>query len=282
MTAAARLECIVLDFDGTFTDVDREAVPFLETYRAGLAELIGGPIDEPWERAVATVRADPDAHGFDFEGRIVAPSHADPYILATSVANLVLDELGGMGPDERKDALERLFRTAYGESDTVFRSDAREVVETVLAHGAPVFVVSNSHTEQVSRKIEQLAPRGVERLEVRGDARKFHLVDPEAGDPRFADVPESMRVEGLSRPVYLRRGLYFDALKRIWDETGAGPGSTLVCGDIFELDLALPATLGASIHLVARERTPAYERGAVESMGGTSSVDLRGLLERLG
>jgi len=281
MGAATLIACIALVFDGAFTAVGREAVPFLETYRAGLAELVGAPIDAPWERAVAAGRADPDAHGFEFEGRIVAPSHADPYILATSVASLVLEEVGGVAPDERMAALERLFRAAYGRSDTVFRSDAREVVEAVLAHGAPVFVVSNSHTEQVAAKLERLAPRGVERLEVRGNARKFHLVEPESRDPRFAEVPESMRVEGLGRPVYLRRGLYFDALERIWSETGAGPESTLVCGDIFELDLALPAALGASIHLVARERTPAYERGAVESMGGASSVELRGLLARL-
>ncbi|HJL18093.1 MAG TPA: hypothetical protein RMH99_20690 [Sandaracinaceae bacterium LLY-WYZ-13_1] len=278
---AEPLECIILDFDGTFTDVEREAIPFLETYRAGLAALVDAPSDEAWERAVARVRADPDRHGFDFEGRIVAPSHADPYILATSVASLVLDELGGPEGEARGDALEALFKQAYGESDTVFRDDAREVAEALLEHGAPVFVVSNSHTAHVEAKIARLAPRGAERLTVRGDARKFHLVDPAAHDPRFDAVDEAMTLEGLGRPVYLRRGLYFDALREIWEATGASPETTLVAGDIFELDLALPAALGASIHHVARPRTPDYEREAVESLGGRSTVELRGVLERL-
>lgn len=281
MSAASPIECVVLDFDGTFTDVEHEAVPFLDAYRTALAELVGASIDEPWERAVEKVRRDPDAYGFEFAGRIVAPSHADPYILATSVATLVLDEAGLGSRVERAEALENIFRTAYAESDTKFRDDAREVVEAVLDHGAPVFVVSNSHTKPVTEKLARLTPRGAEALQVRGNARKFDLVEPEVADDRFTRVPESLRVEGLSRPVYLRRGRYFDALKRIWDETDTTPAFTLVCGDIFELDLALPAALGASIHLVARERTPAYEHDAVAALGGTSSVELRSVLTRL-
>lgn len=281
MVAPGDIRCIVLDFDGTFTDVEREAVPFLEGYRAGLSALIGASLDGRWEAAVETVEADPDAHGFEFEGRIVAPSHADPYILATSVANLVLGELDMGDGAERSRALERLFRDAYGRSDTVFREDAKDVAEAVLRHGAPVYVVSNSHTDHVEQKLERLAPAGLERLTVRGDARKFHLVEPASPDPRFDAVAESMTVEGLSRPIYLRRGLYFDVLRSVWEETGTGPESTLVCGDIFELDLALPAELGAGIHLVAREGTPSYERDAAASVGGTSSTSLRGLLERL-
>jgi hypothetical protein len=106
------------------------------------------------------------------------------------------------------------------------------------------------------------------------------LVDPEAPDARFDALPEELYVEGLSRPILLRRGRYFDALRRIWDETGARPSGTLVCGDIYELDLAVPALLGAQIHMVGRPSTPDYERAAVASAGGTFSIALSGLLER--
>src|SRR5690606_32548849 len=90
-----------------------------------------------------------------------------------------------------------------------------------------------------------------------------------------------LQVEGLARPILLRRGRYFEALRRIWDETDTTPAGTLVCGDIFELDLALPAQLGARIHMLGREATPAYERDAVRAAGGSFSTALSGGLERI-
>ena len=88
-------------------------------------------------------------------------------------------------------------------------------------------------------------------------------------------------VPGLERPLYLRRGLYFEVLSAIWSATGASPEGTFVCGDIFELDLALPAALGARVHLVGRSSTPEWERSAVERAGGSYSDVLSGLLERI-
>lgn len=271
-------DLIVLDFDGTFTDVEREAVPFLAHYRRGLAELVGREIDALWERAVRTVRAEPDAYGFRFGGRIVAPSHADPYILSSCASRLVLGELG-VAPEG--EGYEGLFHRAYAHADTVFRPDARAVVDAVLALDVPTFVVSNSRTDNVIAKLHRLGADLVERLDVRGDARKFHLVDPEPLDPRFVQLPERLEVEALSRPIYLRRGRYFETLSTIWSATGTTPERTLVCGDIFELDLALPQALGASVHLVGRDDTPDWERAAVRGGGGTFSTELSGVLERL-
>ncbi len=272
-----RLELLVLDFDGTFTRVDQEAVPFLVAYRAGLGEVLGGRVDDEWEQARERIESDPDRYGWEHEGRIVAPSHADPYILATSIAQLLLAERG-----VDRGVTEQLYRDAYASAGTVFREDARAVVEAALASGVPVFVVTNSRTAEVQRKIERLEARGSERLVVRGDACKWMLAEPERADPRFAEVPEELRVPGLARPVLPRRGRYFDVLASLWEETGAAPEGTLVCGDIYELDLAMPAILGARVHMVGRPSTPAYEREAVARAGGTFSTELAGLLPLLG
>ena len=279
------IECIVLDFDGTFTLVDEEAIPFVEGFREGLRERVGVVADERWSALSKRVEADADQYGWEFEGRIVAPSHADPYIFATTVGQLLLSELG-MGLGARTEILQALFRENYPKSRNVFRPDAKHVVETVLASGIPVFVVTNSQTDHVKAKLAELAPRGLERLAVRGDARKFVLTQPErSGDTwraHWKRVPETQHVSGLSRPIQLLRGNYFDALTRIWDETHTSPEVTLVCGDIFELDLALPAQLGASVHLVARPQTPEYERRAARTTpSGGVSTELGGLLSRL-
>ena len=268
-----RPECIIVDFDGTFTDVERESIPFLAAYRRGLEGLLGEPLGGRWDEAVATVQRDPHAHGFHYGDKIVAPAHADPYILATSVAMILLD-----GVELRNGALERLYRGAYASSSTVFRPDARAVLDALIALGSPVFVVTNSDTEQVRAKVEALAPDALKSIEVFGDAKKFHIEEPNPPDARFDALPETMQVPGLSRMVYLRRGRYYEVLRNIWNDCGAAPSTTLVCGDIFELDLALPAALGARVHHVGRASTPAYERDAVRAAGGTFALELSSLL----
>lgn len=283
MSPRADTRCVVLDFDGTFTDVDREAVPFLSAYRDGLAAHLGGPIDEAWSAALQVVRADPDAHGFEYEGTIVAPSHADPYILAASVARIVLVDHPEVALDNaaRDALLNALFRTAYAESATVFRPDARAVLDALIADPRPVYVVSNSHTEHVEKKLSALREDALEHLTVHGNARKFHLVAPDESDAVFEALPATREVSGLARPVHLLRGRYYELLRALLAEAGVTAAEVLVCGDIFELDLALPAALGARTHLVTRASTPGYERAAVEASGGTWSPTLSGVLEQL-
>lgn len=276
------IECIVLDFDGTFTLVDREAVPFVRGFVSDLTPIVGERVIARWDETVARVKAEPDRYGWEYDERIIAPSHADPYILATTVGQILLAEAGVEARSERAETLEALYQRNYPKSLNVFRPDAREVVEAIIGSGLPVFVVTNSQTRHVEAKLDQLAPIGRQQLVVRGAARKFVLTAPEQPDEAWSKVPEELHVAGLSRPIFLGRGAYYDALRRIWTETGASPATTLVCGDIFELDLALPAELGARIHLVARPDTPEYERRAARSSPfGSVSQELSGLLEQL-
>jgi FMN phosphatase YigB (HAD superfamily) len=275
------IECIVLDFDGTFTRVDEEAVPFVEAFRRGLAEHLSPERVAGWDEAARAVEAEPDRFGWEYDGVIVAPSHADPYIGCTTIGQLLLAQ-EGLPPGRRTEILEEVYRRCYPLSLTVFREDAKMVVEALVASGVPVFVVTNSATEHVRAKIDVLDPRGKDRLSVRGDARKFVIHEPDRAHPLFEALPERIEVAGLARPLWLRRGYYFEALRKIWEETGASPETTVVCGDIFELDLAMPARLGARVHLVARPGTPDYEWRAVRNTpGGSASHDLTGLLLQL-
>jgi phosphoglycolate phosphatase-like HAD superfamily hydrolase len=275
------IECIVLDFDGTFTRVDEEAVPFVQAFQRELAAEIGVEIGESWKQAATRIESEPARYGWEYDGTIVAPSHADPYIRCTAIGQLILDE-AGVVPVRRTEILQSLYRRCYPLSLTLFRPEAKTVVETIIASGLPVFVVTNSATDHVQAKINALDPVGKEAIRVRGDARKYVLHEPEKSSPMFGSLPEKAEIAGLPRPIFLRRGYYFEALRRIWDETRTGPESTVVCGDIFELDLAMPARLGTRVHLVTRPSTPDYERRAVRGIpGGSTSADLAGLLNEL-
>ena len=279
-----RYDLVLLDFDGTFTDVEQEAGPFYEAYLSDVREILGAGFESDWDEAAAIMAEDPANHGWLHEGRIVAPGNADPYLRATVVINMVLDRRGlFLDGDARTDLLQKLYHSNYPKADTVFRSDAKHVVESLLASGIPTFVVTNSATDDVQRKIDKLAPDGRERLAVHGNAKKFFVVDPQPNDARFEALPPTMAVEGLERPIYVRRGCYYEVLRGIWEKTGLTPERTLVAGDIFELDLALPAHLGAHVQLVLKDKTEDFERRAIAQLPhGDASPDLGGILRRVG
>ncbi|AKQ70599.1 Glutamate synthase [NADPH] large chain [Myxococcus hansupus] len=269
------IACVVLDFDGTFTDVAAESAPFLLHFRQGLAAALGEDLEAAWEEEVAALRAGADSLGWDLGGRVVAPATADPYLTATCAAHRLMQRFGkGLDEAARSDVVQKLYREAYAHSATAFKPEAKEVLEALVATGLPVTVVTNAHTDLVEKKLDELAPQGREKLTVSGDARKFLLDPPDAPDARFATVPETQTLDGvLRRPVYLRRGRYFEALKRVWERTGTTPEQTLVAGDIFELDLALPAALGAQVQLVSRDNVLPYELKAMELLGARGGAD---------
>jgi phosphoglycolate phosphatase-like HAD superfamily hydrolase len=281
------IRCVVLDFDGTFTDAAAEGAPFVQHFRRRLSEELGRDVMEAgWADVEAGELASNEEHGWEVGGRIVAPATADPYLLANFVARRLCDRLGVMQDKaERAALLDTLYREAYAQVGMAFKPEAKEVLEALLATGLPIWVVTNAHTDLVDAKLDKLAPKGRERLQVKGDARKYLIEEPQPSDARFAALPESISfAQGLlPRPVYLRRGKYYEALSDIWKKTGTGPESTLVAGDIYELDLALPAALGSHVQFVARDNALPYEVKAMEALGPRGGVDksLRGILPRL-
>lgn len=274
------IECLILDFDGTFTDVEKEAEGFFAGFRSDL--MADGVTAEEWDGAISEIMSDPDQYGWEYNGVIVAPSHADPYILATSAGQKILRKRGLSSSADREAKLSDLYKRNYEKATTVFRPEARAAIETLISSTLPIFVVTNSNTAHVQKKLLSLEARGLEHLRVVGDARKFVIGDPDTPSDYFTGLPETSRIAGLNRDIYMKRGKYVDALRRIWNETGASPESTLVCGDIYELDLAVPAALGTAIHLVTRKSTADYEKAVVRNHPtGQVSSSLTGLLSRL-
>lgn len=278
------IRCVVLDFDGTFTNVHEEARDFPRAYRADVSDVCGRDITKEWDEAAATIAADPDKYGWEVDGKLVAPANADPYVHSTAVATLLWRRLGILKDARlRSELVQIIYRKAYEQTRTAFRPHAREVIDALMGSGMPTYIVTNSHTEMVEKKLNDLGLGKQERPHVLGDARKFIAGSLAQPDPVFDALPETTQVPGLQRPVYVRRAYYFQALRKIWKATGAGPENTLVVGDIYELDLALPAHLGAHVHLMTREGTNRWERTAVEALGarGGISEDLRDVVKRI-
>ncbi len=274
---------LILDFDGTFTDAHEEARPFVAAFRTDFFDLLGRPDDGAWDEEEAEVLAHPTRYGWQNGGVITAPAGADPYLTASCIAQNLCDRFGILRDHAtRSEVLQALYRKNYVLTGTAPRPDARAVLEAVLARPElEVAVVTNSRTDAVTGKLEALAAAGGARLRIIGDAKKF-VRDDSPRDPIF-DALEDLTLPGLeTRKVMIKRGHYYDVLTTLFAETGATPATTLVCGDIFELDLALPLALGSRVHLVYHDRTPPYEVAFLQShaLGGVST-ELAGVLARL-
>ncbi len=253
----------VLDFDGTVTDAELEGRPFRDGYLEDLAVLTGRSVEEVRAEAArieAEVAARPGDHGWIYDGRIVAPAVVDPYLRMMPVARALFDAAGCFADDtDRIRLLDGiLYKYNYQKTAIAFRPGAGELLRALV--GTRSWVVTNSHTEPVQRKILTLDRDGT--LDwwlprVRGRARKYVI------DDRFDAVPATLQLPGLDRPVHLRRRHYHEALTELLAESRSTWADLLVVGDIFELDLALPLACGARVALAVNEHTPDYERAFV-------------------
>ena len=57
------IRCVVVDFDGTFTDVAVEAVPFEPAFMASLADMLGRDVRDEWARERAVIEKTPEQFG---------------------------------------------------------------------------------------------------------------------------------------------------------------------------------------------------------------------------
>jgi FMN phosphatase YigB (HAD superfamily) len=295
MLPAMALRYVVLDFDGTCTQIDAAYAGFLATYRELLEDANGlarEALASAWKRAVDEVRAASPHAGWTLsDAPSTAPAAADPYILAGEVAALLI----------RKRAIRTVpgdaYKRAYTANPAPWRPEVPQVLAQLVERGLQVGFISNSERFAIEMRLTDLLhadPLLRGKLVVHGDAAKFKIVEllvgasgPGAGHrARFEQLDGAMRVEGCRRPIYLRRGKYFDALCGLWADFEA-PGfpieDTLVCGDVWELDLAMPRALGAAVHLIRRAKpceTYPYELAQLVDPQD-ASWDLHGLIEHV-
>jgi len=292
----SKIRYVVLDFDGTCTRVEQVHARFLRAYFEELqtANPAGEPSTAEWEAALGHLRAASPKAGWTLMGApSTAPAAADPYILAGEAAALLKRANGSLKLSDSA------YSVAYTRAAAPWRDDVAATLEELVKRGLKVGFISNSSTKKIEARLDELLGAGTalrKEIAVRGDAMKFMVREIPAGDPgpagryraEFDRVPkiDPAMTAAVGRPIYLRRGAYFDALCHLWSEDFHEPGfpiaQTIFCGDIWELDLALPQALGAPVHLIRRAapyETYAYEFASVPE--DQQSDELRDLLRRL-
>lgn len=278
-----RIDCAIFDFDGTLTDVELHARPFHAASKEELARVLGcgvGSVERDWREIDEEHAAGSAELGWLVDGQIVGPARGDPYLISNAIVRAVLERHGVDNPGP---LVFDVHRAAYLRTPPPFRTDAKEALDFAWQSGAKVAVVTNSSTETVAARLDELGLAWRNELGLVGHARKFVIGAPAHADGRFDALPHQIFVRGLSRPILLERGAYFDVLVSVWKGVG-GPQSTLIVGDLYELDLAMPAALGCAVHLVTRPSTMVHERNAAlaESRGSASDVLAGAVIQRLG
>ncbi len=270
---------VILDFDGTFTDLDTESAPFRQGYFADLAALVGRPLDEVTARALhheGRITAEPEKYGWMHSSTSTHVATIDPYIRLAPITRMLLDEYGhAMSNDDVVRRAIACWKDNYHltVASPVFKHEAGDVLHAIAAQ-LPSWVVTNSATDHVQTKIHTLAATTTSLAiggladRTAGWARKYEIDDA-------CDVVERhLILPGLSaRNVDLRRPQYYAALNTIRQQHDVAWSDMTVVGDGFEIDLALPFALGCTVALVTSQHTPKYELDFVRSCGRGHVID---------
>ncbi len=274
------VDTLALDFDGTLTDMNKEAEGFVEGYKTGAARELGiskSELDTYWGQAVTEIQQNPSKYGWKFNGKIVATATSDPIVTCHSALELVAIKLGkDLGGEQLTALTDKLFHENYEKMGIAFRAEANAfLLDVYNLFGSRVYIVTNSSTDKVKAKISKL-PSDHSRIKVVGGAKKFVV------DDAFNGVPEKLEVNDLERPVYLRRRNYYEVLDGIVAEAKTTRNGIVVVGDIWELDLALPQYLGMAVGQFVRDTTPEFERKAVANYKrGFTANNLSGIYQNL-
>jgi hypothetical protein len=287
---------IVLDFDGTCTQIPPIFEAYLDLYRKGLNESGLNVTLSEWRDAQAIVRQHSPKAGWTRGGCPSAPAAADPYILADEAVTLILRRRGATTPIPPT-----VHEQAYDTARAPWREEAFDTFSHLVEHGVQLHFVSNSSTNFISGRLRDLFGDGnpmIAKISVQSDARKFRICELNWDDQAAVRVKAKRRFQALpvaygekplaetERPIYLRRGAYFEAINRVLAGDFDALTNTVFCGDIWEMDLAMPYALGAKVHLLHRAapfETYSYERQALVGYGdrGKTSADLCGLVDWL-
>lgn len=285
---------VILDFDGTCTQIPLAFAQFLKDYLVGLNLALPADkqiSDKLWKLGQQEVKKNSPEAGWTLGTTPAAPAAADPYILSFETTRILLKyhlKISASIPPS-------VFANAYAANPAPWRVETLEVIKSLLQKNVSVHFVSNSDPQMIKHRLQDLwgGSQLPKTIFFHGNASKYNISEVDAEDKAgwtkqlkqiYDQVPAVQPSVSIGRPLYLRRGSFFSIIATIFNNDLSKLSSSIFCGDVWELDLALPATLGANIHLIERAapfNTYAYERklSLIKKGQGKISADLSGLLE---
>lgn len=267
---------LLTDFDGVWTDPREEAALGYDFIAHEVCRLTGLDLNLVQKR-IASIRSDvlasPLSHGWESNGAIAAFSEEDPYITNNAICRAIAlhhsdlwESIRGEFPDfdEFSYSCYRGGVKRYSEKNIdLLRPGAKDILRSLLSHGWDIVYASNSTGEKLRSCLGDLSAEEGGPIRIRGSARKFVLTT-ENGETNK---------EFAGRKVRTDRGHYLEILEEEQPD--------ILIGDVFSLDLSLPAELREKgvpylthgLVLYKTEYTPSWAMEAAKGTEGVRVVD---------
>lgn len=268
---------VIVDFDGTLTAEEAQALPLAELSLHTLAtEIVGLPhrqLAAGYEATQARLQSAPHLYWWEVNGLVASYCDEGAFILNTTTLQVMLrdnpDYLRAVAAafphaeyDPVVDCTNYLFHRHTAELPPAFRPGAREVLQWMLQHpGLRPLVLTNSLGDKVGRFLATLQLDG--ELAVLGDTRQYEMDSQwthRFPHPTLGEIqvwPLSNR-----RSIDLRRPAYYRALVGALAATGRGGAEAsirlAVVADTLSLPGALPLVMGIPFFLLRTPYTPAW------------------------
>ncbi len=265
---------LLTDFDGVWTDPREEAALGYD-FIIDEVTRITGEDREKIQARISSVREEvlsqPLLHGWESNGAVAAFSEEDPYITNNAICRAITLHHSDLW-DQLKSEFEDFDAFSYAcyrggveryasGNVELLRKGAKEVLRSLLSKGWEIVYASNSTGEKLRSCLGELSAEEGGPIRIRGSARKFVLTSDTGTSQTFAQ-----------RAVRTDRGHYLEILEEEQPD--------IIIGDVFSLDLSLPAELRAKgisylekgLVLYKTEYTPSWALEAAESTPGISIV----------
>ena len=151
MKTATAVKHVVLDFDGTCTQIPKIWETYLELYFKALPEAGFNISSIEWSEACDAVRNHSPKAAWTLAGCAAAPAAADPYILADEAMRLILRRRG-----DRRPVPPEIHAKAYGAAPAPWREEALDTFAKLIDRGLRLHFVSNSSTVVITGRLQDL------------------------------------------------------------------------------------------------------------------------------
>lgn len=258
---------VIIDFDGTLTAEEEQALLLREAMLTTLAEEIlhvpRAQLVADYQATQARLQQNPQQYQWMVNGLIASYCDEGAFILNTTTVQTLLKEneayfqaVAVAFPDPEYDpvidCVNMLFHRHTAELPLIFRPAAQKVLAELVEHPQRLpIILTNSLGNKVARHLAALGFG--DEVAILGDTRQYEMVPgweqqfahPELGDLQIWQVADQY-------PVDLRRPAYYKALV-----AAAADGSQLaVVADTFSLPGALPLIMGIPFLLTRTRYTP--------------------------
>ena len=149
MKKALAIKHVVMDFDGTCTQIPKIWEAYLDVYFKALPDAGFNISLEDWRAACDAVRRYSPKAAWTLTTCDAAPAAADPYILADEATRLALrrQKDGRPVPPD-------MHHKAYAAAPAPWREEALDTFAKLIERGIRIHFISNSSTAAISGRLD--------------------------------------------------------------------------------------------------------------------------------